>query len=133
MPEKKKKKTINKIKRNLGKENTKVKSKSKIKRRNTEETSSDEENLRIPPSQESDAYVVEDDEDEKSESEEEDDGNGDNVHVGDWIVVNLISEKNLVHSYVGQVIKEHLASLDVKFAKKVTDKKFKWPIKIILV
>lgn len=118
MPEKKKKKTINKIKRNLGKENTKVKSKSKIKRRNTEETSSDEENLRIPPSQESDAYVVEDDEDEKSESEEEDDGNGDNVHVGDWIVVNLISEKNLVHSYVGQVIKEHLASLYVKFAKK---------------
>lgn len=129
--EKKRKQLANKIKRNLGKEKTKVKSKSKIKRRKTEETSSDEENLQIPPSPESDAYVIEDDllEDEKSESEEEDDGNDDNVHEGDWIVVNLTSEKNLVHRYVGQVIKEHFASLDVKFAKKVTEKKFKWPVK----
>lgn len=127
--EKKRKQLANKIKRNLGKEKTKVTSKSKVKRKEHEETSSDEESLRIPPSPESDAYDVEDDLDEKSESEEEDDGNYDNVHEGDWIVVNLTSEKNLVHRYVGQVIKEHLASLDVKFAKKVTEKKFKWPVK----
>ncbi|KAL0830140.1 hypothetical protein ABMA28_003597 [Loxostege sticticalis] len=95
--EKKRKQLANKIKRNLGKEKTKVTSKSKVKRKEHEETSSDEESLRIPPSPESDAYDVEDELDEKSESEEEDDGNYDNVHEGDWIVVNLTSEKNLVH------------------------------------
>lgn len=128
--EKKKRKNAAAAKRNLSKEKPKSQSKVKIQRRNLEETSSDEENIPLLPSPDSDAYAIEDEIDEKSESEENDDGDDENVHEGDWVIVNMVSEKNLVHPYVGQILKEHLASYDIKFAKKIKDNKFKWPEKI---
>ncbi|CAH2084677.1 unnamed protein product [Euphydryas editha] len=128
--EKKRSKLAATVKRNIAKQNKKYIPKAKKQRKNVVETSSDEENIALPPSQDSDTYALNDDEDEKSQSEENDDGDCENVHKGDWVVVNLTSKKNLIHRYVGQVIKEHLASLDVKFAKKIDDKKFKWPEKL---
>ncbi|CAH2105822.1 unnamed protein product [Euphydryas editha] len=129
--EKKRSKLAATVKRNIAKQNKKYIPKAKKQRKNVVETSSDEENIALPPSPDSDTYALDDDEDEKSESEENDDGDCENVHKGDWVVVNLTSKKKLIHRYVGQVIKEHLASLDVKFAKKkIDDKKIKWPEKL---
>ncbi|XP_063837138.1 uncharacterized protein LOC135086264 [Ostrinia nubilalis] len=119
--EKKRKKLATAVKRNLNKD--------KKQKRNVETSSSDEENIVMPPSPNSD-YVLEDDENEKSESEENDDGDDEDVRKGDWVVVNLTSKKNLVHRFVGQVMKVYLASLDVKFAKKIDEKKFKWPERV---
>ncbi|CAH2109273.1 unnamed protein product [Euphydryas editha] len=106
--------------------------KTKIQRKNREETNSDEE-MTLPPSPQSDLYNVKDEAIEESESEENDDSfdvDEDNVHEGDWVVVKFDSQKNLIHRYVGQVVNESLASLDVKFAKKINDRRFKWPEKI---
>ncbi|KAJ8703930.1 hypothetical protein PYW07_013224 [Mythimna separata] len=63
-----------------------------------------------------------------SESENEDDSKYSMI-IGDWVIVNLISQKNLVHRYVGQILKESRAGYDIKFAKKNNDKMFKWPVK----
>lgn len=47
----------------------------------------------------------------------------------DWVIVNLISMKSLVHPYVGQIQSVTDSGYIMKFAKKIDDKKFKWPIK----
>ncbi|KAJ0178551.1 hypothetical protein K1T71_006374 [Dendrolimus kikuchii] len=107
------------------------KPKTKNRRKTREEISSDEE-MTLGPLPESDLYNRKDETIEKSELEENDDGidaDEDNVHEGDWVVVKFISQKNVVHRYVGQVVNESLASLDVKFAKKINERKFKWPEK----
>lgn len=62
-------------------------------------------------------------------SEDEKTGDEENICEGDWVIVNFVSDKNVLHRYVGQITNESLASYDVKFAKKVTDSKFKWPDK----
>lgn len=43
--------------------------------------------------------------------------------------MNLVSKKYLVHRFVGQIIKKSQAEYDIKFAKKINGKCFKWPIK----
>lgn len=90
-------------------------------------TSEDEE---LPASPESDLNFSEENDMScsSSESENDDDTVG-NIENDDWLIVNFISEKNLVHRYVGQVQYVNGSSQMVKFAKKVTDKFFKWPIK----
>lgn len=114
-------------KRNLDKKKAKKKPKPKKKRSNIYESSSEDEEFVVPPSPESDFCMSDlDDENEESENECVDE---DNIYEGDWVVVNLVSEKKMLHRYVGQITNESLASYDVKFAKKVTDTKFKWPEK----
>ncbi|CAF4919480.1 unnamed protein product [Pieris macdunnoughi] len=90
-------------------------------------TSEDEE---LPPSPESVLSAFDESDisgSSCSESENEDDSN-DSIIIGDWVIVNLISQKNLVHKYVGQILRESRAGYDIKFAKKINDKMFKWPV-----
>ncbi|CAF4749163.1 unnamed protein product [Pieris macdunnoughi] len=90
-------------------------------------TSEDEE---LPPSPESVLSAFDESDisgSSCSESENEDDSN-DSIIIGDWVIVNLISQKNLVHRYVGQILRESRAGYDIKFAKKINDKMFKWPV-----
>ncbi|CAG5021934.1 unnamed protein product [Parnassius apollo] len=66
---------------------------------------------------------------QKNESEENECFDENNVHEGDWVVVKFVSERKKIHRYVGQVINESLAGLNIKFARKINDRRFKWPEK----
>lgn len=128
--ENKRNKLSTKVQKNSQKVSKKT-PKTKNQSQDNEERIFDIENA-LPPSPESDNMSIEDEMIDKSDSEENDyckDADEDNIHEGDWVVVKFISEKNLIHRYVGQVVNESLASLDIKFAKKVNERKFKWPEK----
>lgn len=118
------------VKSRLDKENTKQKPKTKKINKNINCSSSEEEDYVIPPSPESDFCMSdldkESDENEESETEY---GDEENIFEGDWVVFNFVSAKNNLYRYVGQITNESLASYDVKFATKCTDKKFKGPEK----
>ncbi|KAK9877888.1 hypothetical protein WA026_020114 [Henosepilachna vigintioctopunctata] len=64
--------------------------------------------------------------DSSSESENEENTNA-SVTSGDWVIVNMVSQRNLVHRYVGQVQGRSRSGYDIKFAKKINDIFFKWP------
>ncbi|KAK9879683.1 hypothetical protein WA026_006743 [Henosepilachna vigintioctopunctata] len=49
------------------------------------------------------------------------------VTSGDWVIVNMVSQRNLVHRYIGQVHSRSRSGYDIKFAKKMNDIFFKWP------
>lgn len=90
-------------------------------------TSEDEE---LPPSPDSvlSAFNESDVSNSSSSESENEDDSIYSIIIGDWVIVNLISQKNLVHRYVGQILRESRAGYDIKFAKKINDKMFKWPV-----
>lgn len=114
----KKEKKIRKVKAKVVKRN--------LNSQKQEQTTSEDEEL--PPSPESDLSILEENDISISESDNEDESIV-SVVSGDWAVLNLVSEKNLVHRYVGQILRQNRAGYDVKFAKKINDTIFKWPIK----
>lgn len=114
----KKEKKIRKVK-------TKV-LKRKLNFQEQQVTTSEEEELPLFP--ESDLSVLHQSKFFCSESENENDIR-DSIISGDWVIVKMVSQKNLVHRYVGQILSESKAGYDIKFAKKINHKMFKWPDK----
>lgn len=93
--------------------------KAKLVKRNLYSQAQDEttsEDKEIPPSQPSDLSVSYET-DSSSESENEEDTIV-SVTSGDWVIVNMVSQRNLVHRYVGQVQSRSQTGYDIKFAKK---------------
>lgn len=89
-------------------------------------TSEDEE---LPPSPDSVFSAVSEDDEMSSTESENDDYTATTLTIDDWVIVNFTSQKNLVHRYVGQIITTSNAEFVVKFAKKISEKSFKWPMK----
>lgn len=95
-------------------------------------SSSDEDEIEIPRSLESVYDVSEDVEQFDSsscESESEYEPSSSSIQDGDWVLVNLMSMKNLVHRYLGQVKSITEQGYVIQFAKKINNRKFKWPVK----
>lgn len=91
-----------------------------------EATTSEDEQL--PPSPESDLCMNSPSDLSSSEAENEDEST-DTITSGDWVIANFISQKNLVHRYVGQIKDILKKDFKIKVAKKINDKRFKWPDK----
>lgn len=137
--ERERKRNASKIKTNMNREEkkkktnkttkNKKKSSKRIPKTSSSEDDTDTEMPQFPESD--DEYDVTEDiqfdsssyESSASENEEEP-----NLQIEDWVIVNILSMKNLVHRYVGQIksITEH--GYIVRFAKKIDHYKFKWPV-----
>lgn len=87
------------------------------------EKSSSEDDNELPPSPDFTHDMSEDENDDEydvsSSCESEDDhGNDMSTETNDWVIINLISMKNLVHRYVGQILTVTDSGYIIKFAKK---------------
>lgn len=138
--ERKKSASKAKINLNLEKKQKKMKMTTKTKqkalKRTPDSISSEDEDTdtEIPHSPESVYDITEDDymrEDEFDSSSCESSASEESLpylQSEDWVIVNIISMKNLVHRYVGQIQSVTQQGYMIRFAKKLDNHKFKWPV-----
>lgn len=91
------------------------------------ESSTSEDEI-LPPSSESDFTISSSEHDGSSSDSENEDISNTMLSNGDWVIVNFLSQKNILHRYVGQIIKVINTGYEIRFAKKINGKRFKWPL-----